>query len=272
MSLVFACYAGATPPDMEIAYTGATLPDKDFVLNIYTESMPPYQFINDQNQILGINIEILKLILDAEGIDYKLSLTPWTRAYKAALNSKYGGVISTALTPSRYHKFSWVGPFPASSDGVYLFRLSSNSHIKINGYEDVKQYSLGYVRRGIYEEILRSKGLTDQQLLGFASNHESYKMLFNGKIDLALGSEITLAESLAKHGFPPEHVVKVFRIDDFGGNYLALNRYLPDALALRLNLRLKKIRESQQVVDIINKYSSMEKIIWLESNLLPKAN
>ncbi|WDE03724.1 transporter substrate-binding domain-containing protein [Thalassomonas viridans] len=236
-------------------------------LNIYTELMPPYQLIDSNNRIAGINIEILRLLLASEGIEHRLELMPWTRAYKAAQANKSGGVISTALTRSRFDKFKWVGPFPASSDGVYLFRRSEEDHIVINTYEDIKKYSLGYVRLGIYEEIFRSKGLTEQQLLGFASSNESYKMLFNGKIDLALGSEITIADSLAIHGFPPDHVVKVFQIKDIGGNYLALNRQVPDELVGRLNLRLKQMRHSRQVRDIINKYSSADKIIWRESYL-----
>ncbi|WP_274054954.1 substrate-binding periplasmic protein [Thalassomonas haliotis] len=242
--------------------------DSAFSLNIYTELMPPYQFIDDKDKITGINIELLRLMLKLEGIAYQLQLTPWTRAYSAALSNASGGVISTALTRSRVDKFKWVGPFPSSIDGVYLFRLAANKHIVINGFEDIKKYSLGYVRRGIYEEIFRSKGLTDQQLLGFASSNESYRMLFNGKIDLALGSDITVSDSLAMYGFAPEHVVKAYRIKDLGGNYLALNRQVPDAIVKRLNLRLKKIRHSAQATEIINKYSSMEKITWLKSNLL----
>ncbi|WDE00720.1 substrate-binding periplasmic protein [Thalassomonas actiniarum] len=249
-------------------YGQAKTSDSEFSLNIYTELMPPYQFIDEKDNITGINIELLRLILKQEGIDYQLQLTPWTRAYTAALSNQSGGVISTALTQSRLDKFKWVGPFPSSSDGVYLFRLAANKHIVINGFEDIKNYSLGYVRRGIYEEIFRSKGLTDQQLLGFASSNESYKMLFNGKIDLALGSDITVSDSLAMYGFAPDHAVKVFRIKDLGGNYLALNLQVPDAIVKRLNLRLKKIRQSRQATEIINKYSSMEKITWLQSNLL----
>lgn len=249
-------------------YSQTKTSDSEFSLNIYTELMPPYHFIDDQGNITGINIELLRLMLKLEGIDYQLQLTPWTRAYSAALSNTSAGVISTALTRSRVDKFKWVGPFPSSVDGVYLFRLAANKHIVINNFEDIKKYSLGYVRQGIYEEVFRSKGLTDQQLLGFASSNESYRMLFNGKIDLALGSDITVSDSLAMYGFAPEHVAKAFRIKDFGGNYLALNPQVPDVIVKRLNLRLKKIRQSPQAIEIINKYSSMEKITWLKSNFL----
>ena len=242
--------------------------ESDSFLNIYTEEMAPYQFIDKNNQIVGINIELLVLALDAEGIPYKLQLTPWSRAFKATLANKSGGLISTSLTRSRLNKFKWVGPFPSSNDGIFLFRLAAKNHVVINEFDDIKNYSLGYVRFGIYEEFFRAKGLTDEHLLGFASSSESYKMLFNDKIDLALGSKITLDKSLARYGFPEKHVVKAFQISAVGGNYLALNLEVPDSIVARLNRRLNFLRSSQQVINIINKYSSTDKVVWLESNLL----
>ena len=231
-------------------------------LNIYTEDMPPYQFINIKNHIVGINIELLSLILEEEGISYHIQLSPWTRAYKNTLADKFGGLISTAFTTARADKFKWVGPFTSSADGVYLFRLASKNNIVIEKLADLKKYSIGYVRFGIYEQIFRNHGFDDTQLLGFSKNSECFKMLFNGKIDLALGSNITIAKSLAMFGFPVGHVEKAYRIGSGVGNFLALNLEVPDDVVNRLNKRLKLIRESQRAADIINKYSSTDKVKW----------
>lgn len=229
-------------------------------LNIYSENSPPYHFFDKtRQQIVGINTDLLRLVLEAEKVDYQIRLYPWSRAFKMALEDEKGGVISTARVPSRESRFKWVGPFMSTSDGVYLFKLKTRNDIKIQSFADLRQYITGHVRQSVYEDIFKSKGLGSEHLMPFTSNTDYMKMLFNGKIDLATGSLETMGKTLADFGYPSDHVVKAFEIDDVGGAYLALNPKISSQLVERLNRRLIKIKNSPKLPAITQRYTTPDK-------------
>lgn len=229
-------------------------------LNIYTEQMPPFNFKSADNKVEGINIDLLKAVLDAENIRYNIELYPWSRAYKLVQRDRRGGIISTVKMPSRLDKFKWVGPFVSIRNGADLYRLTTRTDIKINSSEDLKHYITGYVRGGVYEDMLRNKGLDDKHLFGFPSSTDYYKMLFNNKLDLVVGTENTIKAALAVQGYPSAHVTKVYSLEDIGGIYLALNLKVPNRLVKKLNRRLLKIKESEQLTTIIERYTTLDKV------------
>ncbi len=222
--------------------------------------MPPFHFVDSHKQVVGINIDILKRLLEAESIRYQISLYPWSRSYTKALQDPRGGVISTAKVPSRIALFKWVGPFTSTTDGVYLFKLNRRKDIVIDSVDDLRPYIVGYVRDGVYEEILRGMGLTDRNLLSFTSYVGYLKMLFSGKVDLGVGSQSSIAEALKSYGYPPDHVVGAYRMGDLSGNYLALNPKVPDALVERLNQRLIQLKKSNVLIPIIKRYTTLDKV------------
>lgn len=233
-------------------------------LKIYTEEMPPYHFYDEHQQIVGINIDILKVLLEEEHIDYQIVLYPWSRAFKMALNDTRAGLISTAKVRSRVKRFKWVGPFAGSNSGFFLFRLKTRSDIKIEKFNDLKNYVTGYVRKGVYEEVLKSGGLNSGHLMGFVSSNDYFKMLFSGKIDLAIGSPAIVAKAIKDFGYPPDHLIKAYKIKDVGRNYLALNLNVPNSVVRRLNRRLLNLKKSGRLLPLIERYTSLEKVTFGE--------
>jgi len=224
-----------------------------YKLTINTEPMLPYNFISDKNEIVGINVDIVKAILKKSKIDYKIEVYPWVRAYQKTLKKNDHGLISTARTPKREPLFKWVGPL-ASGRG-YLYKLKNREDIKLKTLNDAKQYSVAVVRGGVYQAIFEDLGFkVGENLIQFSYSKQYFQPFLLGKVDLILGSDIVLPHMLQKIDISMELVEPAVKMIDTSGNYLALNKSTPDEIVEKLNKELQKLKDSGEFKNIINTY------------------
>ncbi len=232
-----------------------TLADKPapFHLIIHTESMVPYNFYGQNNEIIGVNAEITKAILKHANISSEFHLLPWARAYKATLEVANSGLISTAKTTEREALFKWVGPL-ASGNG-YLYKLKSREDIKVSSIEEAKQYMLAVIRGDIYQTIFEKQGFKlGKNLILFGYNSEYMKPFLHGKVDLILGSDLVMPYLLMTANSNINVVEPVAPLPTLLGNYLALNKNTPDFVVKKLNKALLKMKKSGEFQKIIDKY------------------
>lgn len=231
-------------------------------LNVYTESLPPFQVLTNKNQISGINIELLEQMLEAENIRYDIVMYPWTRAFQTTLSDPQGALISTGFTTEREPLFHWVGPFLSTKQGVYLYKLSNRKDINISAISDLTNYTIGIVRGDMFGLYLLDQGVPKKNLMEFADNQTVHKMLFIGKVDLVIGSPNTMLDSAYKLKKSVEEFTKTIAIDASSGNYLAVNKSVSPEVITRLNKRLEKIRSATDIQAFQTKYQVEKKLHW----------
>lgn len=223
----------------------------DYHLNINTELMVPYNFYSESNDIVGINIDIVKAILKRSNISANFNIYPWVRSYKTTLSQSNAGLMSTARTPEREKLFKWVGPL-ASGKG-FLYKLSNREDVTVKTIEDAKQYLVAVVRGDIYQKVFQDLGFElNKNLILFSYNAEYIKPFLMGKVDLILGSDIVIPYMLSERGHDTSLVTSLVKIPDTQGNYLALNNNVPDEIVEKLNnalVELKADREYQQIIE-----------------------
>lgn len=231
-------------------------------LNIYTESLPPFQFKTETGEIDGVNITILKNLLTSSGVDYSLEIYPWSRAYRTALNNDNGALISTARTKYREPLFHWVGPFLSTSTGVYLYSLAKHDIGTIKQVEELSKYSIGTVRDDVFGNKLLIWGVPEENIISFADNDTAHQMLFSGKVDLVIASQNTILDSASKYGYTSVDVVKNYYIPASSGNYLAINKAVPKELVKILNNKLVEIQKDTDLARLQTKYKVQKKLHW----------
>jgi len=225
-----------------------------YTLTINTEEMLPYNFTSDSGEIIGINVDIVKALLNNSKIKYEINLYPWTRAYKKTLSYENNGLISTARTPNREDMFKWVGPL--SSGQGYLYKLKSRDDIQIKSLDDAKKYSVAIVRGGVYQNLFESLGFkVGENLMPFSYSKQYFQPFLLGKVDLILGSDIVLPYILQKIGINIDLVEPAVKMIDTKGNYLALNKNISDDLVEKLNDELQKMKDSGEFQKIIDSYN-----------------
>nr|WP_237707102.1 transporter substrate-binding domain-containing protein [Pseudoalteromonas sp. BSi20652] len=89
---------------------------------MYTDNFSPYNFKNDNDQLVGINLDIVKDICTAIDITCEFKLFPWKRAYNLVQKDPHSGIISIAKNTEREPLFNWIGPLASSE----TFFISSN--------------------------------------------------------------------------------------------------------------------------------------------------
>lgn len=231
-------------------------------LNIYTESLPPFQFKTETGEIDGVNITILKDLLTSSGVDYSLEIYPWSRAYRTALNNDNGALISTARTKHREPLFQWVGPFLSTSTGVYLFSLAKHDIGTINEVGELSKYCIGTVRDDVFSNKLLIWGVPEENIISFADNDTAHQMLFSGKVDLVIASQNTILDSASKFGFTSVDVVKNYYIPASSGNYLAINKAVPQELVDLLNDKLVELQKGTDLNQLQTKYNVKKTLHW----------
>ncbi len=225
----------------------------NYYLNISTEIMPPYNFYNQQNDIVGINIDVVKSILAKTNIHADFNIFPWKRSYQMALNYSYTGVMSTARTAKREHLFKWVGPL--ASGKSFLYKLKSRKDINVSSIDDAKNYIIAVVRGDVFQEVFEKLGFKLNENIMLFSDHSEYiKPFLAGKVDLILGSSFSLPYILSANGSDINRVTSVVKIPDSKGNYLALNKDVPNAVVNKLNKALEGIKVSNEYNIIVDKY------------------
>lgn len=221
-------------------------------LNIYTEKHVPYNFL-EQDQPRGINLELVQRSCELAGIHCQFHFYPWLRAFDHSLKDEQGGLMSTSRSPQREKLFQWVGPLVAFD--AFFYRLRSRTDLIAPDLEHAKAYSIGVVRGDVYEQLLLQAGFEHgKNLLDFPSHSTIIKLFMQGKIDLILGSELTLPYRFYLEGQDVTLVEPVLEVPSHAGNYLALNLAVPAAMRERLQVALERLRQDGEFTAIIDRY------------------
>lgn len=222
-------------------------------LNLYLENFPPHNYA-ENNQLKGVNTDIVNLLCSRAGIVCKMSLVPWNRGYNLALTKDNAGVFSTAYSPERRDLFKWVGPLYTSE--TKLFRLKSRPEITYSEYYQFRGYSVAWVRGSVTKQVMLDKNLVEENsFIEFSYLEEYLPLFFSGKIDLISGSEHTLAYTLEELGYSLEQLEPVYVLgDNQYGYYLALNKQVDDTVVEALNAQLASLKEGTEYQTIIRRY------------------
>ncbi|ESP90630.1 substrate-binding periplasmic protein [Pseudoalteromonas luteoviolacea] len=223
-------------------------------ITLYTEEFPPYNF-SQQNEIKGINTEVVMEACRVSGIDCELVLLPWARAMKNTKLNKNSGLFSTSRTPAREDKFKWVGPLVYSVTCFY--KLKENKDLIIHSTDDLKHFTIGLMRLDIYQLVFDDLQLKEGiHYLTFAEKHQEMELFKKGKLDLIIGSSVTLGAQLKKAGLTFSDVEPVFVLEhrSLKGNYLAMNKNIDDVIVKKLQRSIDYLKQNLHVDTIVEQY------------------
>ncbi len=242
--VAMALLLGATTARAELA--------DDYRLILLTENFPPFNMAADrknyatENNVHGINADIVRELFKRAGIDYSLTLRfPWDRIYKQVLEQPNQGLFSTTFTPEREPLFKWVGPL-ASTGWVLL--APPGSPLRLSSLEQARQYRVGAYKNDAVSQHLESKGF---ELANSLRDQENVDKLLKGQIDLWATTD-PVGPYLAKQE-GVSGMATVLRFND-AQLFLALNRETPDEVVKRLQTTLNEMKQDGSVDAIVRRY------------------
>lgn len=162
------------------AENGATTPGKTMNLCV-VENNPPFAFRNDQQELVGFNVDMW----NAMNIPY--AFTYRHPDFPTALAGIAGGycqmlLSNISVTPERLQRFILSEPYLRSSLAIMV----RGSELNINSAADLQDKTIT-VLKGSTSEDVAMQYLKGGELLALNNKSEMYGALLDGEVDAVLG-------------------------------------------------------------------------------------
>ena len=227
-----------------------------FSLNIYSNDFlkggcesdfPPYNFYAN-NKLVGIDTEIVSLVLNKMDVHFTVETYPWSRVILLLQKHELDFAWQFVETPERKKEFNLAGPIRS---GETVFFVPIDSKIKSwNNLSDFKNLVIGTTRGYKYsDEFDNNKDLKKQES---NSNQTLVLKTIGKRVDLSIGDKNTIlyifktTNNLNKIRFLEKPLKIVPRFVGFSKNNLQLSK--------KFQLTLEKLINKKEYNDIIKKY------------------
>ncbi len=165
------------------------------ILNLFSSTLvfygdnkfAPYSY-EENGELKGIDIEIIKEIGKRLDLDIKIELVPWNRLIELTKQGKVHGSFSLFYNNDR-SKYAYFTNYPIHYSKYSFFTLDENGY-KYNKFEDIYGKKIGLNRSFYINEAFEN--LVDEEVIYLDQSEDIDKgitLLLNKRIDLYLGNE-----------------------------------------------------------------------------------
>lgn len=234
---------------------------KKIILVRGDENFPPYEYLDENGQPAGFSIEIFRAVADSMGLDYNLTLGPWSEVRQDIESGRIDMVTDAAITDKREGLMDFSAPYDTKSAFLYVRKGSS---VRTLANLEGKQV---LVEKGdIAEDFLRDQNLT-AGIVPFSSKSDAILALSEGKGDAAI---------LLKHeGYLLTDRFHITNVEPAGSPLYQVKagfavRKGDAALLARLNEGLAVIKQSGEYDRIYNKwFGAYEERSFFDQAIIP---
>jgi polar amino acid transport system substrate-binding protein len=144
---------------------------------------PPFNFVNDQNQVVGFDPAIGTEIARRMGLEVEIITTAWDGIIAGLLTNRYDAIVgSMSITPERDEVLDFVGPYYTTKRAI--FTLPDSGITSVSQLDDV---TLGVTLGETHEEWARDQGYSIRTYRGLP---ELILELQNGRVDAIVNDSI----------------------------------------------------------------------------------
>ena len=120
--------------------------DKGEMTFAMTGGYPPFNFINEEGDLDGFDIDIAKALAKEMGVEAKPITTAWDGIIGGLLSKRFDSIIgSMAITEERLEKVNFTNPY--YYDGAQFFSTSDSN---LKSIKDLKDGKVGVVTGTTY--------------------------------------------------------------------------------------------------------------------------
>lgn len=201
-------------------------------ITLWTEEYKPFNY-KEKGEVTGYSTDLVKEAFKRAGVDYKINITAWKRAYDTALKVPNNGVYSTGRTGERESLFKW-------SEALTEFKMAmlakKKDGIKIASLDDAKKYKVGGYQGDVIAKTLQDKGFN---LMLAKVDLQNRDRIDSGEIDIWPTGISDINTVSIKEGNEPLEVVHI--IDKTPVN-IAYNKETDQGIIDKVNAALKAMK------------------------------
>lgn len=211
-------------------------------------SFPPYEYVDDNGKIVGIDAEIAQAIADKLGMKLEIkdmefeSLVPAVKAKSIDL-----ALAGMTVTDERKQSVNFSDSY---STGVQVVIVKENSEIKT--VDDLKGKKIG-VQAGTTSDTYCSEDFGEENVKQFSNGSLAVAALANGQVDC-----VVIDNEPAKNYVAANSGLKILDTEYVTEDYAIAIAKDNDELLKKVNNALKELKEDGTVDKIVGKYIKAE--------------
>jgi polar amino acid transport system substrate-binding protein len=186
---------GMSLPAVAWADELADLKSKGVIKIAMSGAYPPFNFVNEQNEVVGFDPAIGAEIAKRMGLEVEIITTAWDGIIGGLLANKYDAIVgSMSITAEREEVVDFVGPYYRMSRAIFVAKDS-----KIASLDDLKSAKIGATLGETHELWAREQGYNVRTYKGLP---ELMMELENGRIDAIVNDDIPVLLAISKNEAP----------------------------------------------------------------------
>lgn len=206
----------------------------------------PFESMDDNGNIVGIDVDVLDAISEEMGFDYELKNVGWEPVFSQITTGELDfGAAGITITKERKETYDFTDPYFEAT----LMIVVPEDNTDINSIEDLEGKKVA-VQINSTSHVAAQKvlGQTNPNILAYESQPIAYQEVINGAADAAIGDNTVIMEYLKNN---PDAPIKTIEDDSFEKEYYGLMVKKGNTEVLNLlNDGLKKIKENGKLAEI----------------------
>ncbi|OSQ59836.1 amino acid ABC transporter substrate-binding protein [Marivita cryptomonadis] len=170
-----------------------TLKEKGVIRIAMSGAYPPFNFVNDQNEVVGFDPAIGTEIAKRMGMEAEIVTTAWDGIIGGLLANKYDAIVgSMTITEERDEVVDFVGPYYSDKRAIFT---QPGSDIK--SLDDLEGVKVGLTLGETHEGWARERGYSINTYKGLP---ELLLELENGRVDAIVNDSIAAILAMGEKG------------------------------------------------------------------------
>lgn len=205
---------------------------------------PPFNFVNEQNEVVGFDPAIGTEIARRMGLEVEIVTTAWDGIIGGLLANKYDAIVgSMSITEERDEVVDFVGPYYTTKRAVFTKPDSG-----ITSVSQLGDVQVGVTLGETHEQWAREQGYSIRTYKGLP---ELLLELDNGRVDVIVNDSIAAILAMKETGQP--YVMLDDLETDVIGAGIAIREGNP-ALAAEMQAALDAMMEDGTYLEIAEKW------------------
>ena len=234
------------------------------------DSWSPYQYLDADKQLTGLDIELINTIAKNAGCPIVYQNMPWKRTLNMIELGKIHLAAGASKTSDREAYAYFTDAYRSEQVALFVRQEDINKH-KINSLKDILNFpfSIGIIDGVYYGELfeqLIQKNDFKKRIHIMRSNSYNAKMVARHHLDGMLGDPIPTKQQLIKLGYLDLIKRHPMPLIDTGDIHIMLSKKSTSINTVRLlNKSISELKENGGIEKIFSKYSYESSINKKES-------
>ena len=237
-------FAGLSFNSSAMADELETLKEEGVIRIAMSGAYPPFNFVNEENQVVGFDPAIGTEIAKRMGLEAEIITTAWDGIIGGLLANKYDAIVgSMTITDERDKVVDFVGPYYTTKRAIF-----TKAGSEITSVSQLADATLGVTLGETHEEWARNEGYTIRTYKGLP---ELLLELEHGRVDAIVNDRIAAMLAMKKNDYDFVELPDLVT-EDFGAG-IAIREGNPE-LAAAMQEALDSMMEDGTYLEIANEW------------------